>query len=458
MPPAPAQSSPIAHVVVLFQENRSFDNLFAGFPGADTATAGPCVPNATRAPDCRPGKLVPLHAITLQTTGIGGGGRDIQHDHPGFETEFNGGKMNGFDLIASGTVGNEGWAGLYPYAYVERSEVAPYWTLAKTYTLADHMFSTATTDSFVAHQEIIAGTTRLNDRESLTDTPTHMPWGCDAPLGTATAVLTVAGNVLLAGGPFPCFTRYKTMADVLDAADVSWKYYVMSDGSNGNYPEWSGIVWDGFDAIEKIRCASFEAAAQNCIGFGADWKTHISQPNTSVFSDIKKGTLPAVSWVIPTLPDSDHPQSGADSGPSWVASVVNAVGKSAYWKNTVIVLLWDDWGGFYDNVPPPQLDYTSLGMRVPLIVISPYAKRGYVSHTQYEIGSILKYIEQNFHTASLGSTDVRANSLIDSLDYTQIPAPFASVAAKYPASFFLSHRTFPKPSFVLEHDGGIIPE
>lgn len=450
-PTAPSQPAQITHVVILFQENRSFDNLFAGFPGADSATSGPCIPDAKKAPDCHAGALVALHPITLQTTGTVGG-KDIAHDHAAFETEYNGGAMNGFDLIALGTAGGGGWAGTYPYAYVERSEIAPYWTLAKTYTLADHMFSTATTDSFVAHQEIIAGTTRLNANESLTDTPSNFPWGCDAPEGTRTAAITTEGNVMPTAGPFPCLTQYQTMADVLDAAGVTWKFYVDTDS------DFSGMVWNGYDAIEKIRCASFQANLENCVGHGKDWGPHISQPNTNVFADIKNGTLPQVSWVIPSLADSDHPASGSDTGPSWVASVVNAVGTSAYWKSTVIFLMWDDWGGFYDNVAPPQLDYTSLGMRVPLVIISPYAKRGYVSHTQYEIGSLLKFIEQNFHTASLGSTDVRANSVVDALDLTQTPTQFTSVPARYRSPFFLSHRPQVPPSRVIEHDGGILPE
>ncbi len=107
---------------------------------------------------------------------------------------------------------------------------------------------------------------------------------------------------------------------------------------------------------------------------------------------------------------------------------MDAIGKSPEWKNTLILVTWDEWGGWYDGVPPPQLDYTTLGMRVPLLIISPYAKKHYVSNTQYEFGSILKFIEQNFGTASLGSTDVRANSIGDALDFTQKPTPFTPIA------------------------------
>jgi phospholipase C len=110
---------------------------------------------------------------------------------------------------------------------------------------------------------------------------------------------------------------------------------------------------------------------------------------------------------------------------------VDAVGESPYWKNTAIVVLWDDWGGWYDNVPPPQLDYTSLGLRVPMIVISPFAKRHYVSKTQYEFGSVLRFIEQNFGAGSLGSTDARANSIADVFDHKQFTT-FQSIAKPQP--------------------------
>jgi phospholipase C len=419
-----------------------------GFPGADTSTTGACKPFKPQFHKkicTRRGERVHMQQITLETTG-GLGGVDIEHSHATFEAECdadkNGCRMDGFDTINFGTTGGNGPALFYPYAFVKRSEVRPYWDMASRYTLADHMFSTATTDSFVAHQQIIAGTTRLSSHESLTDTPSALPWGCDAPKGTVTGVIYSNGHVNDFGGPFPCLTQYKTMADVLDAAGTSWKYYVMSYNLNSPYANFSGEVWNAFDAIKTVR-------------YGPDWK-NVSIPNTNVFSDIKNGSLPQVSWVIPTIADSDHPASGYNRGPSWVTSVVNAVGKSRYWKSTAIVVMWDDWGGYYDNVPPPHLDYTSLGMRVPMILISPYAKRHYVSKTQYELGSVLKFIEQTFGTASLGSTDVRANSIGDAFDFSQQPSKFQPFAAPYGENYFLREHEAPTSSRqLIEKDGGI---
>jgi phospholipase C len=437
VPTAPPSSPPLAsiqHVVILVQENRSFDNLFMSYPGADTTTSGACTPSQSLK-ICLDGKAVALRPITLESNGQPGG-VDIDHSHHAFEVEFDGGKMDGFNLIDYGSSGQTGIpAKFYPYAYVERNETAPYWTLAHDFTLADHMFSTATASSFIAHQQLIAGTTALNATESLTDQPDNVPWGCDAPTGTVTAIINIHGVVNEFGGPFPCFTQYKTMADLLDAGNTSWRYYV---AAVTDVLEFSGQVWNGYDAIKKVR-------------YGSDWKTNISSPNTNVLSDVAKGTLPKVSWVIPTLNDSDHPASGCNHGPYWVTKVVNAIGKSKYWKNTAIVVVWDDWGGFYDNVPPPQLSYTTLGMRVPMLVISAYARHGYVSHTQYDFGSILKYIEQNFGLGSLGTSDASANSISDSFDFTQSPSAYTPVVVPSPKPCFQSSA-----KEIMEKDG--IPE
>ena len=438
-PASPVPIASIQHVIVLVQENRSFVNLFMGYPGADAPAEGACKPNPALKL-CLDGKPVRLKEITLETTGLLGG-KDIGHDHAVFETEFDGGKMDGFNDIPLGTAGNLGPARLYPYAYVEKNETKPYWNLANGFTLGDRMFSTETSDSFVAHQQIIAGTTRLNAQESLVDTPSAMPWGCDAPPGTTVPVIKVDGTVDNRSHVFPCLTQYKTMADVLDAANVSWKFYVDSFASGNNY-DFSGEVWNSFDPIKSVR-------------YGPDWKKNVSVPNTNIFTDIKNRRLPAVSWLIPKLFDSDHPAAGTNTGPSWVTSVVNAVGKSAYWKNTAIIVVWDDWGGWYDNVPPPQPDYTSLGMRVPLLVISPWSRHGYVSHTEYNFGSILKFVEQNFGTGSLGATDASANSLGDVFDFTQTPPRFHHFDAPYDVRFFLRHRSSPSARWFMEKSGAL---
>jgi phospholipase C len=395
---------------------------------------------------------VALHQITLETTGTPAAGTDLQHDHAAFELEYDGGKMDGFDLITFGTAGGGSPARLYPYAYVERSESKPYWDMARQYALGDRMFSTATTDSFVAHQQIIAGTAQLNANQSLVDTPTGIPWGCDAPSGERTAIILTSGRVLPSAGPFPCFTQYGTMADVLDAANVSWKYYVYNDPFvTPVNSDFSGGVWNGFDAIAKVRCAKF-TPPENCSGYGADWKAHVSFPSTNVLSDIKNGTLPQMSWVIPALLCSDHPAAGANLGPSWVAEVVNAVGASKYWNDTAIIILWDDWGGFYDNVAPPQTSYTSLGMRVPLIVVSRYAKHGFVSHTQYDFGSVLKFVEETFGTGSLGTSDTAANSISDAFDFAQTPPAFTPIAAPQKSPRCAANV---RASNIIEHDGGV---
>lgn len=429
--PTPAPTHKIQHVIILLQENRSFDNLFAGFPGADTVLEGPC----EKSKWCTTG-TAKLKQITLESTGQLGQGKDIDHSHHGFEIEYNHGKMDGFSKIREGAAGFGKPAKLYPYAYVERSETKAYWDFAKQYALADKMFFTDTASSFIAHQMIISGTVRLNDHESLTDQPNQDPWGCDAPPGTITAVIYTNGKVNEFGGPFPCFHQYGTIADLLDAKGVSWKFYVSSMTKQPQ--EFSGFVWNGFDAIKKIR-------------YGPDWKNNISSPNTNVISDLKNGSLPSVSWVIPTLAASDHPASGCNHGPRWISSVLNAVGNSQYWKDTAVILAWDDWGGFYDNAKPPQINYTSLGFRVPMIVISPYAKPRSISSTQYDFGSILKFVEEQFGLGSLHTTDEPANSMDDMFDFTQSPLTYTNepLPSEKPCGNAPSRRQ------IIEHDGGV---
>ncbi len=406
----------IKHVVIIVQENRSFDNLFRGFPKAESTDYG-YMHDGTR--------------VMLQPSDLRPKSNDLSHVWIDAIHAWDNGKMDGFDLDF---LGPNHLAGRYPYQYVQEKYIEPYWSMARQYVLADHMFPTMFGGSFTAHLDLIASTTDLQNDSAEVDSPTATPWGCDAPPGTRTYTLDRArleGN----GGPFPCFTQFETLASLLDPANVSWAYYAPSlKGGNAG-----GRVWSEFDSIAAIR-------------HGRDWTRNVISPPSTILSDAASGHLPGVSWVIPTSGDSDHTGEGRDDGPAWVSSIVNAIGKSSSWNSTAIVVLWDDWGGWYDNVPPPQLDYRGLGVRVPCIIISPYARKAYVSHTNYEFGSIVKFVEEVFdlpNLASLGTgygyTDERAYSITDSFDFKQKARTFRPIGATYGPSYFLSEKPSSRP-------------
>ena len=399
-PPSPAPTSAgrgkIEHVVVIIQENRSFDNMFYGFPGADTATYGLNHLN----------QKVPLKPVSLAFLG------DNDHEHNGFETEYNNGAMNGFDLIVHFPIGTPM---LFAYSYVPHDELKVYWGLASTYTLADRMFESDSSGSFPAHQYLIAA-----QSDKVIGSPNALPWGCDAAPGTQTQVLGPGGS--LVPGPFPCFT-YDTLATRLDNAHVTWKYYSPSPLAQSRFFDTGGALWSAYDASAQVRC-------------GRDWSRNVISPNTQILNDIAAGKLPAVSWVAPTFLESDHPRSlSSTAGPDWVGGIVNAIGSSPEWNSTAVFILWDDWGGWYDHVPPPQLDSIGLGFRVPAIVVSPYARRHFVTHEQHEYGSIVRFIEGVFNLPSLGQTDVRALGMDDAFDFTRGPARYERVDTLHPPGF-----------------------
>lgn len=396
----PAAAAKIKHIVLIIQENRSFDNLFSGFPGSDSVTSGLD----------HTGKLVPFHKVRLEE------GIDVEHNHSAFLTEFANGAMNGFDLNYSNNIPSPDTpvAPTYPLAYVDRTEVTAYWTLAQRFTLADHMFQSQNSETFTAHLYLVAG-----QAKRYVDNPTGFPWGCDAPAGTKERVLDNDGTI--DAGEFPC-TSMHTLADDLDAKHVSWAYYAPAVVKHNGYID-SGAAFSAFDAVKNVR-------------YGKDWANVIS-PQTKIFDDIRNGRLRRMTWVVPASAESDHPASHAGRGPSWVADIANAVGASRYWKDTAIIVLWDDWGGWYDHVPPPHKDDMGLGFRVPMLIVSPYSRAQTVSHTQYEFGSILKFVEHAFGLASLGTTDARAASIEDSFDFSQPPLPYgAALPTSYSAEDF----------------------
>lgn len=403
--PTAVPGQKIQHVVILIQENRTLDNMFNGYPGADTVTQGLGIdPN-------NPSKQITIKLVRSSLRSKLTPANGYQQ----FVIEYDGGKMDGFNVPPV-----EGHPGTYVYQYVNPSDVVPYWDLAKQYVLADRMFQTQGSGSFTAHQDLIAGGTLIDPTHALIDNPSNQPWGCDAVPGTVTSLITTSKQFLQGQGPFPCLS-YKTLRDLLDARGVSWKYYTPPIGQS-----FAGNIWNAFDAIHDVR-------------YGSEWKSNVVDVAT-LLPDISKGNLPSVAWVCPDFNNSDHPGAPSDTGPSWVAQVVNAIGNGPDWDTTAIVVLWDDWGGFYDHVAPPQLDYQGLGFRVPMLIVSPYAKQGVVSNTQYEFGSIVKFVEDNWNLGRLGTTDVRANSIDDAFDFQKPPRPFSTIGAKYSRAFFLHQR------------------
>jgi phospholipase C len=391
----PSLASSIQHVIVIMQENRTFDNLFNGFPGADTVQSGSVS-----------GTPVPLQPVPLED------GTDIIHGHLAWWHAWDNGANDGFDQPKTTYPSAN-----YPYAYVPQSETVPIWTLAQQYTLGDRMFQSNSGPSYGAHQYMIAGQSAEADENPVNSGKPGV-WGCDAPAGTTVAMIGPDGTDL--PGVFPCFD-YQTLADELDAANVSWRYYAQQAGKGG-------YIWSAFDAVSHIR-------------YSSDWTNNVVSPPAQFFTDIQQGNLAGVTWITPDFAWSDHAGVGSTAeGPDWIADIVNAVGQSPFWHSTVILISWDDWGGWYDHVNPPQVDSMGLGFRVPLILVSPWAKHGYISHQQHEFGSFLHMTEEVFNLPSLGARDAISDDLSDCFDFMQSPQPYVPVPTTYPASHFMAKR------------------
>ena len=380
--PTNTPSGMIKHVVVIIQENRSFDNIFHGFPNARTANSG-----------YWHSQLVTLQPFDLASP------YNVEHTHGAFKTGYDGGLMDGFGDVPGGKFGSETHqpAGVAAYVYAPQAQVQPYWDMASTYALSDETFESYQGPSFVSHLFMVAG-----QADQMAENPTGTPWGCDAPAGTTVTTIDAKGEHET--GLFPCVTM-PTIADELDAAGFGWRYYAprIAPAGKGDF----GQNWSAFDAVRNVR-------------YSADWVNVVS-PETRVLSDIDAGLLAPVTWVVPSLNNSDHPGEGIDNGPQWVSSIVDEIEASPYWSSTAVLVVWDDWGGWYDSATPHIYDYQSLGFRVPLIAISPYAKKNYVSHVQYETASILRFIETQLGLPTLGGADARAGGLEDLFDFSQSP-------------------------------------
>jgi phospholipase C len=325
----------------------------------------------------------------------------------------------------------------------------PYLDLAKQYGWANYMFQTNQGPSFPAHQFLFGGTSAPSPAddaagifasENLTGsgvTGTGKVAGCIAPAKARVQLIRPPGTETKGDVVYPCF-EHDTLPDHLPTT-FTWRYYAPSPGS----------IWTAPDAIKHI-C---EPSKGKCTG--AEWTANVDATNPSdVLQDILNCNLRSVSWVIPTGQNSDHANINDGGGPSWVAAVVNAIGESTgcdsntgYWKNTAIVITWDDWGGWYDHEPPPILaqpqgDY-QYGFRVPLLAVSAYTPAAYINNTKHDFGSILRFVEHNFGIplGVLNFADARATSdLSEFFDLTMAPRSFTHVVAPLDAKFFLNDK------------------
>lgn len=368
--PPPAQFSKIQHIVFIVKENRTFDNYFGTFPGANGATSG-----VTSG-----GQIIPLgHTPDLMPY-------DLGHTWADAHKVIDGGRMNDFDLESNGDVNGV----LLPYTQFTQADIPNYFRYAQAFALGDSMFTSMAGPSFPNHLYTVAA-----QAGGAIDDPGGNARGCDAAPGTTVPVMDNSGAV---SKQFPCFD-FPTLPDRLQAAGITWKYYAPAVGQ-------AGYQWSALDAIRHIR-------------MGAMWSNVV--PDTQFAQDAANGHLPAVSWLVTSDDNSDHPTASGCQGENWTVQQLNAVMQGPLWNSTVVFITWDDFGGFYDHVPPPSVDQFGLGPRVPLLVISPWARPALVSHTQYEFSSILAFVEARFGLQPLTTRDGKANSPVDMLNFNQQP-------------------------------------
>ncbi len=461
----------IEHVVILVQENRSPDNLFGG--DAALMARGANLWNLSKPAPCvlKNGTSVPVLLQPFQLDAC----FDPAHGHTkAWLPQYHDGAMDGACTVKIDYHGSCSQDLPYPgYTYVDNSLglVTPYYEMADHYGYANYMFQTNQGASFSAHQFLFSGTSAPNFYNDPSDPLRYWEWfaaenptvygtvGCAAtPPDTAMEVDPEGNESPGYHNGFPCY-NHNTLATLLEKQNISWKYYS---------PKVAYAFWTAPNAMSLICGAVVQGACT-----GSEWTSHVSIPTTTnnspILTDIQNCELPAVSWVTSDGWWSDHPGlMGQDGGPSFVAAVVNAIGGVSYaaphcnyWKNTVILITWDDWGGFFDHVSPsasaggPGIGYPNgtgssfvYGFRVPLLVISPYVKPGYISGPRanpdcshgnaycHDFGSILGFVEHTFNLPQGGIGD----PAYPYADYFAPDGPAVCPTCKYPLEDFFTSQ------------------
>jgi phospholipase C len=387
---SPAPPIPIHHVIVIVKENHTFDNYFGTFPGAEGTTLCHLKDGTTFACPHAPDRMP----------------RDLDHGHDAALTDWAGGAMNGWEEVSGADSNGDHLA----WAQYQQSDIPNYWAYASSFTLADHFFANQLGPSFPGHLFTVAAQAGWALDNPPTSNILSPFWGCDEGMSDTVPILDKGSCTVKQ--VFPCF-KIPSIPDVLPAG-TTWKFY----GTNFYV---LGENWSMFDAVDGVRN-------------GPSWKNVV---NVSDFAnDLKNHTLPAVTWLVDQDFADEHPLvGGICAGENWTVGYINQVMQSDYWKDTAILFTMDDFGGWVDHVPPPrqygcdkQHPY-GLGFRLPLIVISPYAKRGYIFKEVAEHASIARFIERVFGaTRTLSEMDPaaqdgQANDLFGAFDFTQAPAP-----------------------------------
>ncbi len=384
----------IKHVIVIEQENRSFDNYFGTYPGAEgipmtNGVPTVCVPNPATG-----GCTAPYH----DTSDIDGGG---PHGEANAIADVNGGKMDGFIVQRDEAKNSKAncrnsldpacitTPGEVPdvMGYHTSAEIPNYWTYAKDFTLDEQMFEPVKSWSLPDHLYLVSGWSA----KCASSAPSSCVNNINRP--ATIAQMQSAVTQALDTGTADIVDAWTDLTWLMYKQHVSWAYYVQT----GEQPD--------CDDDSAVTCAP---VAQNYLTPGIwnplpifedvqkDGQLKDIRPLRSYFASAKAGTLPSVSWVTPSTADSEHPPSSVHQGQAYVTAIINAAMESPDWDSTAIFLLWDDWGGFYDNVVPPEVDQNGYGLRVPGLVISPYAKRGYLDDQTLSSDAYLKFIEDDF--------------------------------------------------------------
>jgi len=418
LPPLPkAQLGPpqgihkIKHVIIIMQENHSFDNYFGTYHGADgipikNGHPSICVPNP-KSGAC----IYPFHQTQLSAWGG-------PHGEGNAKADINGGLMNGFigqaqravrlsckrldDPLCS--VASRAARHLRPFnpnvvmGHYDAREIPNYWDYAKHFVLQDHMFEADNGWSLPAHLYMVSGwSARCRP---------HQPLSCRSAPNNPQPTPDFSGNGAAPDYPWTDVTY------LLAKYHISWRYYL----SSGHQPDCAddAEVWCQ-PPIQKANTPGIWNPLPYFDTVQADHQLRNIQDMSHLYKDAAKGSLPSVAWVIPNNKNSEHPPASVRTGEEYVTRVINAIMKSPDWRSTAIFLAWDDWGGYYDHVKPPTVDQGGYGLRVPGLVISPYARQGFIDHHTLSSDAYLKFIEDDF----IGSqrlnpkTDTRPDSRPD---------------------------------------------